>query len=161
MRLDPIPGQTNSRFLDLVKRADGDPITSGTVNYYLQAVTGDNAGKWFKHSDQTWNVSETVCMAMAHVSRSHWKAADVHADGWIDGVEYLEYAKESGDLDVAVSNTFTCHYRPVIDADGHSEAVHGSGRALPRLGTSRKILRILERWEKSLPKPSSRRSSWR
>ena len=56
---------TTERFATLVARADGSPITSGTVNYYLKAKSGANAGKWWRDSDQTWQAGETA-NAMTH-----------------------------------------------------------------------------------------------
>ena len=48
------------RGFPLVKREDGSAITTGTVNYYLKALLGTNAGKWWKNSDQTWAETETA-----------------------------------------------------------------------------------------------------
>ena len=97
--MNPIPGQANIRALAVVAKADGSAITSGTVTYYLQAQTGANAGKWFKTADDSWAANEEAAGAMSHVARGRWSVS-VDAAAWIDGVEYLEYAAESGALDV-------------------------------------------------------------
>lgn len=83
----------------MVAKASGDAITSGTVNYYLLALTGDHAGKWWKNADQTWAVAETA-NAMTHRADGNW-TLELAASPFVDGALYLEYAKESGDLHVA------------------------------------------------------------
>lgn len=105
--MNPIPGQANIRARDLVARADGSPITEGDVNYYLVANTGANAGKWFKTSDNTWSATEAVAAALAHKADGHWTGS-VDTEAWIDGVEYVEYAKETTDLHVPTSALIRC-----------------------------------------------------
>jgi hypothetical protein len=83
----------------MVAKASGDAITSGTVNYYLKAKNGVNAGKWWKNSDQTWAAVETA-NAMTHDADGNW-TIELAASPFADGIVYLEYAKESGDLHVA------------------------------------------------------------
>ena len=83
----------------MVAKASGSPITAGTVNYYLLALTGANAGKWWKNSDQTWAVGETA-NAMTHKADGCWTIA-LAASPFINAILYLEYAKESGGLHVA------------------------------------------------------------
>ncbi len=82
----------------MVKRADGDPITTGTVNYYLKCLTGGNAGNWWRNSDQSWQVSETA-NAMTHQADGMWTIELAASPFTFDNV-YVEYAKESGDLHV-------------------------------------------------------------
>ncbi len=103
--MDAIPAQINVRSRTVDARVDGDPITAGTVNYYLVALTGANAGKWFRDADDTWQAAEAICGAMTHKADGHWTVS-VAAAAWIDGVEYMEYAKESGDLHVPVQTHF-------------------------------------------------------
>jgi hypothetical protein len=55
----------------MVAKADGAAIVAGDVNYYLKALTGDNAGKWWKNADQTWDVAETA-NAMTHQIDGSW-----------------------------------------------------------------------------------------
>ncbi len=103
--MNPIPATANTRIFTLVERGGddaGDPITSGTVNTYVVALTGTNSGKWFQGSDQTWKDTEAIALAATHKGDGHW-TAEIHADCWIEGVRYLEYAKESGDLHVPLS----------------------------------------------------------
>jgi len=114
--MDPIPAQANIRTAALIAVENGAPITTGTVNLYVRASTGTNAGKWFQGSDDTWQASEAIAGAMTHVADGHWEAS-IAAAAWIDGVEYLEYAKESGDLHVPVSWPVRCRY-PATDAAG-------------------------------------------
>jgi hypothetical protein len=90
-------GETE-RFFTVVARASGAPITSGTVNYYLKAKSGANAGKWWKNADETWDAAETA-NAMTHDADGHWEI-DLASSPFADGVRYLEYVKESGDLHV-------------------------------------------------------------
>jgi len=87
------------RKASMVAKASGSAITSGTVNYYLKCLTGTNAGKWWKNSDQTWDASETA-NAMTHQADGGWSIT-LAASPFTDGVLYYEYAKESGDLHVA------------------------------------------------------------
>lgn len=85
-------------------KASGSAITTGTVNYFLKALTGVNAGKWWKNSDQTWAASETA-NAMTHQADGGWTinlaASPFVTAGQVPGDRYYEYAKESGDLHVA------------------------------------------------------------
>ena len=71
------------------------PITSGTAYYYLKALTGSNAGKWYLESDQTWQATETGNPA-THQSDGKW-TAQINEDAWVDGVQYVEYGKDSED----------------------------------------------------------------
>lgn len=111
--MNPIPAQANIRCADLVARASGAPITAGTVNLYIVALTGANAGQWFRDSDDTWQAAEAVADAMTHKADGHWSVS-VAAACWIDGVEYLQYAKESGDLHIPVSEHYRCSAIPAI-----------------------------------------------
>lgn len=95
-----LAGSTLPRGFKLVKRADGAPITSGTVNYYLYSVTGTNAGKWWAIATNTWEATAQA-NAMTHVADGSWSVA-LDTTPWVDGVAYLEYAKESGDLHIPV-----------------------------------------------------------
>jgi len=121
MNTNPIPAVANVRTADLVARADGSPITAGTVNYYVRAKTGANATKWFKTSDGSWDAAEQVAGSMTHMADGHWRVS-IDAACWIDGVEYVEYAKEDGDLHVPVSADSVCHYRESIDSSGNVAA---------------------------------------
>lgn len=123
------PAAANRIFADAVKRADGEPITSGTVNLYVVAVTGTNAGEWFKHSDQTWNASETICLAATHLADGHWYG-DVHADCWVDGERYLVYLRESDDLHIPVSYEVEAAYAIQTDTSGHVKALDDAGSEL-------------------------------
>ena len=113
MNTNPIPASANVRTADLVARADGSPIVAGaTVNYYVIANTGANAGNWFDGSSNTWSATEVAADSanMSHKADGHWQVS-INAACWIDGVEYTEYAKESGDLHIPVSKDIRCHYQ--------------------------------------------------
>lgn len=115
---NPIPSQANVRTRSLAARADGSPITTGTVNYYLIANTGANAGKWFKTSDNTWAATEDIAGVMAHKADGVWSVS-VDAEAWpTSGVEYTEYAKESGNLHVPTSKIIRCEYAATVIAPG-------------------------------------------
>lgn len=111
---------TRDRIFSVVARADGSPITSGTVNYYLKALSGGNAGKWWRDSDQTWQASETA-NAMTHAADGHWTRA-LAATPWTSGVEYLEYVKESGDLHIPICRGLHCEYTPSADSNRYASA---------------------------------------
>jgi hypothetical protein len=98
MSYQSIDAGATERFFTVVAKASGDPITGGTVNYYLKSKSGDNAGKWWRDSDQTWQVAETA-NAMTHDADGHWEI-DLSESPFTAGVRYLEYTKESGDLHI-------------------------------------------------------------
>ena len=95
------PGQANIVTLPLVARATVTPITAGTVNFYVVAQDGDNAGKWYRGSDTSWQAAEAIAGAGTHVADGHWKLS-LPSAVWEIGVTYYMYAKESGDLHVPV-----------------------------------------------------------
>jgi hypothetical protein len=95
-------GQANAVHGDMVAKADGAPITAGTINFYLIALEGDNAGKWFKASDDTWSVTEESAGAGTHKADGHWTCI-IDAAAWITGVRYELYAKESENLHIPYS----------------------------------------------------------
>lgn len=98
------PGQANEVSLPVVAKATGNPITSGTVNFYLKDI---ETGKWFKGSDSSWQSSESLAGAATHESDGHWILSLVSA-AWIDIHKYKLYAKESGNLHIPVSETIIC-----------------------------------------------------
>lgn len=98
MSYQSIDAGATERFFTVVKRSNGDPIVAGTVNYYLKAKSGANAGKWWRNSDQTWQATETA-NAMTHDEDGHWEI-DLTSSPFTSGVRYLEYVKESGGLHV-------------------------------------------------------------
>ena len=110
--LSILVGEVWRRF-GMVAKASGSPIVAGTCNYYLKAKTGANAGKWWKNSDQTWAAVETA-NAMAHDADGNW-TIQLAASPFVDGIVYLEYAKESGDLHIAAEGRLL-RGQAVIDA---------------------------------------------
>lgn len=95
-------GQANVLTLPLVAKADGSAITAGTVNFYLKAQTGDEAAKWWRGSDSTWQVAEAIAGAATHSSDGHWELS-LASVVWTNNVALLNYAKETGDLHIPVS----------------------------------------------------------
>lgn len=87
------------RVAGMVAKASGGPIVAGTVNYYLKALTGAQAGKWWRDSDESWAAVETA-NAMTHQADGSWTIELTSSPFEVD-VIYLEYAKESGDLHIA------------------------------------------------------------
>lgn len=110
-------GFTDLRGMTLVARATGNPITIGTVNWYLKALTGVNADKWWRTSDDTWQVAETA-NAMTHQADGHWTIDPVNGatSPFDDGVLYLEYAKESGNLHIPVARHLKAGHTATITA---------------------------------------------
>jgi hypothetical protein len=109
-------GDTALRGFSLVKRADGSPITSGTVNWYLKALSGTNAGKWWG-TDNSWNDNDNDTLnPMTHQTDGHW-TVDPGNPFATAGVRFLEYAKESGDLHIPVSRFLTANNTPIADGN--------------------------------------------
>lgn len=104
-------GSTLPRAFTMIDKASGSPLTgASTVNYYLKNITGANAGKWWRDSDQTWQASETA-NAMTHQADGHWTRT-LAASPWTNGEVSLEYAKDSGDAHVPVSRMLAVSYTP-------------------------------------------------
>jgi hypothetical protein len=101
------------RGFTVVARASGDPITAGTVNFYLKCKNGTNAGKWWRNSDQSWQAAETA-NAMTHDADGHWDILlTAGADGpFVAGARYREYVKESGNLHVPDGRLLVCDAAP-------------------------------------------------
>ena len=93
--------------LTLVKKSDGSAITSGTVTFYLQALSGTNIDKWFRASDSTWQVVESSAGVATHTSDGHWKVT-IAAVAWTAGVRYFVHAKESGGLHIPTGVNINC-----------------------------------------------------
>ena len=102
------PNQANVLFLPLVAKADGTPITAGTVNFYLMALTGANANKWYRDADDSWQAAEALCGTGTHRARGHWTIS-VSTDAWVDEVLYIVYANENGDLSIPVDAPVWCN----------------------------------------------------
>jgi hypothetical protein len=98
-------GQANTVFLDVVAKSSGGPINSGTVNFYLIAKTGANAGKWFRASDSSWQTAEASAGAASYKGGAAWQLS-IAAAAWLSGVDYILYAKESGDLNIVYDDHY-------------------------------------------------------
>jgi hypothetical protein len=94
-------GRANIVELPIVAKASGDPITAGTVNFYLAAKDGANAGKWYRGSDLSWQAAESIAGAATHRADGHWYLS-LPIAVWTSGVRYRLYAKESGNLHISV-----------------------------------------------------------
>jgi len=92
-------GAANTVRLDVIAKASADPIIAGTVNFYLIATNGDNAGKWYRAADASWQAAEASAGASTYKGGSLWQL-EIAAAAWINGVSYSLYAKETGDLNV-------------------------------------------------------------
>ncbi len=93
----------NTMMLTVIARANHSPIVAGTITFHLIAITGSNAGKWFKTSDDTWSATEQTAATATHKADGHWSAS-IDAAAWVAGTRYRLYAKESGNLHVPVSD---------------------------------------------------------
>jgi hypothetical protein len=97
-------GQTNEVSLPIVAKATGNPITAGTVNFYLKNL---ETGNWFRGSDSSWQASEFLAGTGTHESDGNW-TIDLVSAAWVQDDRYRLYAKESGDLHVPVSEEVVC-----------------------------------------------------
>jgi hypothetical protein len=97
-----IPNQANTIFYDLVAKLDGSPIIVGIVNFYLLALSGDNIGKWFKSSDNSWQNTEASAGIASYKGGSQWQL-EIAEEAWETGVQYSLYGRESGDLHIPYS----------------------------------------------------------
>lgn len=96
-----LTGQANILELPIVAKASGNPITAGTVNFYLVDKDGPNVGKWYRGADQSWQVAEAIAGAATHRADGHWHHSFPNAV-WTRNVRYRLYAKESGNLHIPV-----------------------------------------------------------
>jgi len=94
-----IPGQANIITVDLINRSTGEPITAGTVIFYLKSLAGSQTGKWFRGSDNTWQAAEAGVGAASHESRGHW-TCEIPASAWIANTRYEVYAVENTDIQI-------------------------------------------------------------
>jgi hypothetical protein len=132
-----VAAQANTVTADLVDRATGDPITSGTVSFYLMALTGSNAGKWFRTSDDSWQVAEAIAGTGAHTADGHWTCS-IDLAAWTASVRYIVYAKESGDLHIPYcepveTNIADTVWDEVLSLTAHN-TTNSAGKRLRLLG---------------------------
>lgn len=100
-------GQANKVTLPVAARASANPITAGTVHFYLVPDSGANAGKWYQGSNSSWQAAEAIAGAAAHKADGHWQLS-IASTAWTPGVSYLLYAKEDGDLHIPIDDTVNC-----------------------------------------------------
>jgi uncharacterized phiE125 gp8 family phage protein len=100
-------GQSNEINLKAVAKSNGNPITSGTVNFYLKTTTGDDAGKWYQGSTATWEAAESIAGAGAHVSDGDWKLS-LGSAVWTSNVHYRAYIIETGNLHIPNADDILC-----------------------------------------------------
>ena len=102
-----LPGVANVYGAKLIAIADGSLVTSGTVNFYLQAMSGANAGKWFFGEDGQWYEIEKVAAVAAHKGRGKW-VATIGANAWTDGAKYTLDVADVGGLAIGVGYDIEC-----------------------------------------------------
>jgi hypothetical protein len=95
-------GQANIVSLPIVK-TDASPITTGTVNFYLKDKDGSNAGKWFRGSDESWQVALSIAGQASHDEDGHWSRS-IPQSAWEYGTRYRLIGKESGNLHIPVGD---------------------------------------------------------
>lgn len=110
-------GSTQPRCFTMIDKTSGNPLTSGTVNWYVKNISGANAGKWWRNSDGTWQNTETA-NAMTHQADGHW-TIELTASPWADGDVSLEYAKSSTDIHVPTSRMLSVSYTSSSDSSGN------------------------------------------
>lgn len=99
-----LPDQANVVGLPLVARADGTPIITGVINFYLVDLS---TGKWFRGSDSSWQDVEALGGVGTHRADGHWYVSLVTA-AWVLNKRYRLYAKESGNLHISVGEEVKC-----------------------------------------------------
>lgn len=141
--MNALPGVANTFGATMVK-TDGSAITAGTVNFYLVALSGANAGKWFRGSDQTWQVAEAIAAAGTHEGKGHW-AGSIVAAAWTDGVNYRLYAAESGNLSIPYGYDVACVPTPPTAAQVEAAVVADAAfkRLLAFAGEYRRVTSIV------------------
>ena len=96
-----LSGQANVLELPLLNKSTGDPIVSGTVNFYVVDKDGDNANKWYKGSDGLWYATEQIAGVATHRADGSWYAS-LPSAVWQSGKRYDFYGKETNDYHVTV-----------------------------------------------------------
>lgn len=105
--METYAGQANTVGLAVAARATAAPITSGTVNFYLRAKDGENAEKWYKGGDESWDAAAQIAGAATHVADGHWDLS-LPSAVWTAGVRYRLYGKEDGDLHIPTGVDVLC-----------------------------------------------------
>jgi len=101
------PGQANVVTYGVINKTTVDPITSGTVAFYLRCKTGTNADKWWKGSDSTWSATEESAGSAAHTGSGIWKLS-IATLAWTAGARYDLYAIESDNLNIIAPEEVLC-----------------------------------------------------
>jgi hypothetical protein len=105
--MDALPGVANVRPVTMLAAADLAPITAGTVNYHLLALSGWVAGKWFDGTELDWSDTEAVAAAGTHKARGRWTAS-IDAVAWEDGLIYFLYAEDEAGLAIPWNENIYC-----------------------------------------------------
>jgi hypothetical protein len=98
-----IPGRANIVSYDVTAKSNGNPITVGTVNFYLVADTGTHAGRWFRASDSSWQAVKSSAGTGTFIDGAKWNCSIVAA-AWEYGTSYSLYAEESGNLNIVYTD---------------------------------------------------------
>jgi len=109
-------GQANVVSLPVLNKSSGEPITTGTVDFYLIAWDGDNAGKWYKGSTEKWESEESIAGAAAHKARGNWYLS-LGAAVWDAGVRYQLYSVDSGGDAIQAPEDVLCRTLPSSTVD--------------------------------------------
>jgi len=94
-------GRANVFSLPLVAKATGGPIVGGTVNFYLAAVNGSHADKWYRGSDTSWQIAKSIAGVATHRADGRWYLS-LPSEVWALNVRYELHAEEEGDLHIPV-----------------------------------------------------------
>jgi hypothetical protein len=114
--METLPGVANVLAATMIAVADGSPITEGTVNFYLLALSGPDAGKWFDADTGTWLAAKHVAAVATHKDGGHW-IGSIAAAAWSEGVRYAFYPEESGGLGIAHEKDVICRRPPWGDGE--------------------------------------------
>jgi hypothetical protein len=128
---DTIESQsTELRWFTVVTTASGSPIVGGTVNWFLKALTGGDANKWWSPLSGIWASTEAGG-PMTHHSDGHWTRDPVLSgvSPFTNGVEFLEYAKESAGLHIPTARKMKAGFTPIADVSGRVDIGSISGSA--------------------------------
>ena len=87
------------REFPLVDKWTGDPINTGGF-YYLQALSGPNAGKWWNDSITSW-VDTAVAHPMTYGRDGNWIIKLTTPGPFEEGVVYFENAESISNLHIA------------------------------------------------------------
>jgi hypothetical protein len=89
----------------------GTPILTGTVNVYLYAKSGLEAGKFYRGSDQSWQAAESVAGEAGVLGTKGVWTLSLPSGVWELGAQYVAWAWESTPS-IAVPISIACTMPP-------------------------------------------------